>query len=35
LERLEGRASGSSEERFRAALARIPDVEPPEQDRLS
>jgi hypothetical protein len=35
LERLEERAARSSEERFRAALARIPDVEPPEHDRLS
>ena len=35
LERLEERAARSSEDRFRAALARIPDVEPPEYDRLS
>jgi len=35
LERLEQRAARSSEDRFRAALAKIPDVEPPECDRLS
>jgi len=35
LERLEERAARSSEDRFRAALARIPDVEPREDDRLS
>jgi flagellar motor switch protein FliM len=35
LERLEERAARSSEDRFRAALAKIPDVEPPEYDRLS
>ena len=34
LEQLEERAARSSEERFRAALAKIPDVEPPEYDRL-
>jgi hypothetical protein len=34
LVRLEERAAASSEERFRAALAKIPDVEPPEYDRL-
>jgi len=35
LERLEERAARSSEDRFRTALAKIPDVEPPEYDRLS
>jgi hypothetical protein len=35
LERLEERTARSNEDRFRAALARIPDVEPPEYDRLS
>jgi len=35
LERLEERAARSSEDKFRAALAKIPDVEPPEYDRLS
>ena len=35
LDRLEERAARSSEDRFRAALAKIPDVEPPEYDRLS
>ena len=35
LERLEERAARSSEDRFRAALAKIPDVEPAEYDRLS
>jgi hypothetical protein len=35
VERLEGRAARSSEHRFRAALAKIPDVEPPEYDRPS
>jgi hypothetical protein len=35
LERLEDRAARSSEDRFRTALAKIPDVEPPEYDRLS
>ena len=35
LERLEERAARSSEARFRAALAKIPDVEPREDDRLS
>ena len=35
LERLEERAARSSEDKFRAALARIPDVEPPEYDQLS
>jgi hypothetical protein len=35
LERLEERAARSSEDRFRAALAKIPDVEPPEYDRLT
>ena len=35
LERLEERAARSNEDRFRAALAKIPDVEPPEYDRLS
>jgi len=35
LERLEERAARSSEERFRAALSKIPDVEPREEDRLS
>ena len=34
LERLEERAARSSEDRFRDALAKIPDVEPPEYDRL-
>jgi len=34
LERLEERAGRSSEEKFRAALTKIPDVEPPECDRL-
>ena len=34
LERLDERAARSSEDRFRAALAKIPDVEPPEYDRL-
>lgn len=34
LERLEERAARSSEEAFRAALAKVPDVEPPEYDRL-
>jgi hypothetical protein len=35
LERLEERAARSSEDKFRAALAKIPDVEPPEYDQLS
>ena len=35
LERLEERAARSNEDRFRADLAKIPDVEPPEYDRLS
>jgi hypothetical protein len=35
LERLEKRAARSDEGRFRAALAKIPDIEPPEYDRLS
>ena len=35
LERLEERAARSDEDRFRAALAKIPNVEPPEYDRLS
>jgi hypothetical protein len=35
LERLEERAARSSEDKFRAALAQIPDVEPPEYDRRS
>ena len=35
LERLEERAARSSEDRFRTALAKIPDVEPPEYDQLS
>ena len=35
LDRLEERAARSSEDRFRAALAKIPDVEPAEYDRLS
>ena len=35
LERLEERAGRSNEDRFRAALAKIPDVQPPEYDRLS
>jgi len=35
LERLEDRAARSSEDTFRTALAKIPDVEPPEYDRLS
>ena len=34
LERLEERAGRSSEDRFRTALAKIPDVEPPEYDRF-
>jgi len=34
LERLEERAARSDEDRFRAALAKIPDVQPPEYDRL-
>jgi hypothetical protein len=34
LERLEERAARSSEDRFRTALAKIPDVEPREDDRL-
>ena len=34
LERLEERAARSNEDRFRAALAKIPDVQPPEYDRL-
>ena len=34
LERLEERAGRSSEDRFRAALSKIPDVEPREDDRL-
>ena len=35
LDRLEERVARSSEDGFRAALAKIPDVEPPEYDRLS
>jgi hypothetical protein len=35
LGRLEERAARSSEDRFRTALAKIPDVEPPEYDHLS
>ena len=35
LERLDERAARSSEDRFRAALSKIPDVEPREDDRLS
>ena len=35
LGRLEERAARSSEDRFRAALAKIPDVEPADYDRLS
>jgi flagellar motor switch protein FliM len=35
LERLEERAARSSEDKFRAALAKIPDVKPPEYDQLS
>jgi hypothetical protein len=35
LERLEERAARSNEDTFRAALAKIPDIEPPEYDRLS
>lgn len=34
LERLEERAARSSEDRFRAALAKIPDIHPPECDGL-
>ena len=34
LDYLDGKAAGSSEERFRTALAKIPDIEPPEYDRL-
>jgi hypothetical protein len=34
LDRLEERAARSSEDRFRAALAKIPDVEPSEDDRI-
>ena len=34
LECLEERAARSDEDRFRAALAKIPDVQPPEYDRL-
>jgi len=33
LERLEERAARSSEAKFRAALAKIPDIEPREDDR--
>ena len=35
LERLEERAARSSEDRFRAALTKIPDAAPPDYDRLS
>jgi hypothetical protein len=35
LDRLEERAGRSSEDTFRAALAKIPDVEPEDCDRLS
>jgi hypothetical protein len=35
LDRLQERAARSNEDRFRAALAKIPDAEPPEYDRLS
>jgi flagellar motor switch protein FliM len=35
LDRLEERAARSSEDRFRAALAKIPDVEAADCDRLS
>jgi hypothetical protein len=34
LDRLEERAARSSEDKFRAALAKIPDVEPADFDRL-
>jgi hypothetical protein len=34
LDRLEERAARSDENKFRAALAKIPDVEPADCDRL-
>jgi flagellar motor switch protein FliM len=34
LDRLEERAARSSEDKFRAALAKIPDIEPADFDRL-